>query len=409
MRQTANQTIVLYFLMAAIAAVTLVGEEPLEQSKETPDGSPSAISEWGLSGVVWSEANLVRKLAVETAKADSTLTTAQMKELRQVAVDAEALVKSMEKFGWRRLHRETRPQSPEIDVSPATGAIPEPEIVGAQLAESLGLEPDVPEQPVVDPPREDRVVSRYDTETPVGRDDPGVDDEITPNRLRIDIDQYRVDDYIDETPTEARNLADAREDGVEGAIAAANPDAIDGPGAGHISYRESQTRSATLPYSIDSIYDADDYDPDVDYDVENPLTWRKMNREAADMLDGDDDVSVRKPAIAAEGEDELLAAMERGGTADPSTVRATTDFEIGRAPDNHYADPQYNVTQGTRTDDADWVQLHLELNEARWLVARDRGLNILTVRAAANQLKATMASVRRASDSKRLQALLGVN
>ncbi len=40
------------------------------------------------------------------------------------------------------------------------------------------------------------------------------------------------------------------------------------PTAGLISERVSRTRSATLPYARDSIYDSGDFDPDVDYNVD---------------------------------------------------------------------------------------------------------------------------------------------
>ncbi|KAA1261173.1 hypothetical protein LF1_37180 [Rubripirellula obstinata] len=417
MRQTTHQVIVLYFLMAAFAAVSLVGQEPAPQSSEKPDGKPGAISEWGLSGIVWSEANLVRKLAVETAQSDPSLTPKQVEELEKVASGAETLVESMERFGWRRLRRGLGPSgssqttdSSLDDDSLGETDLPDPQQVGRQLADSMGLETDPKEITNLNPARDPAIVSRYDTETPIGHDDPGIDDERTANRLRIDIDHYRVDDYIDETPQEARNLADAREDGVEGAIAAADPEGIAGPTAGYISRREVQTRSTTLPYSQDSIYDADDYDPDVDYDVEHPLTERKMNREASEMLDGDDDISVRNPAIAAEGEDELLAAMERGGTARPDWDPATTAIEGNPTDRDHDASmPRYNVTPDARPADADWVQLHLELNEARWFAARDQGLSYQAVRSAQSRLMTTVESVRRASDSRRLRNLLGMN
>lgn len=407
MRQTANQAIVFYFLMASIAAATLVGQERPTQTPDAPSGNPDAISEWGLSGVVWSEANLVRKLAVETAKADTSLTTQQTDELQRIAKSAEEMVVSMERFGWKRLRREATVRSSKANDSLGERSLPDPEKVGNEIAESLGFETDEPTRTEVSQQTRSGPMSRYDTETPAGWDDPGIDDEQTANRLRIDIDHYRVDDYIDETPREARNLADAREDGVERAIAAADPEGIAGPTVGRISRREVQTRSTTLPYSQDSIYDADDYDPDVDYDVDHSLTERKMNRPASEMLDGDDDISVRKPAIAAEGEDELLAAMERGGTANPDSIRPADRPQERHSTRNQGRPlPRYHVTSNTRPDDSDWVQLHLELNESRWFAARDNGLNYHVVRAADNHLKTTIESVRRASDSSRLKALL---
>jgi len=249
-------------------------------------------------------------------------------------------------------------------------------------------------------------MSRLDTETPAGMDDPGLDDERTENRLKIEIDQYRVDDFIDETPREARNIADAREDGVERAIAAASDRGIAGPVAGHISYRESQTRSATLPYSKDSIYDADDYDPDVDYDVEHPLTARKLEHEAAEIPNREDDVSPLDPAVVATGEDELLAAMKRGGTAEMDQREIGDELIPETTPPPRVPLARYNPEPPTLASDANWVQFHLDLNQNRWYEAQKAGLNLLTVRQAMRRLLATINTVKTSTDSPRLVALL---
>lgn len=421
MRQTAHQVFYVYMIIAATTAMTALADER-SSGKALPDGNASHISEWGMSGLIWSEASLVKKLAVETARTQPDLSDDELRQLEQIADEHELLIESMEAFGWKRLQKSQRRSATgrnDADGSQGSAALkrlPDPQSVGQELAESMGItseekparEANLPAEPAENPMTA-KGLKRYDTETPAGRDDPGLDDERTADDLKIDIDQYRVDDYVDETPAEARNLADAREDGVEKAIAAADPEGIAGPTAGYISRREVQTRSATMAYSQDSIYDADDYDPDADYDVEHPLTERKMNREAANMLDGDDDISVRKPAIAAEGEDELLAAMERGGTRD-------RDVNIlgpssGASPQSDSNQPthsprRYNQTLPTTSADANWVSLHLTWNENRWYAAKKSGLSMQVVLDAVDQFQTTMQTIVSTSDSPRLRERL---
>ena len=103
MRPKIHFAVFLYLFMAAIAAVKLAGQEPQATKSQIPDGSASAISEWGMSGALWSEAALVRKLAIETMRADVELQPTQREALKKVASDSGALIESMESFGWRRV------------------------------------------------------------------------------------------------------------------------------------------------------------------------------------------------------------------------------------------------------------------------------------------------------------------
>jgi len=396
------------------AACRVVAQAPVE-NQATPSGNASAISDWGLSGAVWSEASLVRKLAVETARSNPNLPSAQLEQLQLMAETSGDLLESMEEFGWRRVSQ-AETAAPNDASRPTNNAstpteVPDPAVAGAELAESLGAKP---QSPVIPPPPkiqaelvdEDPVKSRLDTETPAGMDDPGLDDERTENRLKIEVDQYRVDDYVDETPMEERNVVDAREDGVEGAIAASSDRGIAGPVAGRISYRESQTRSATLPYSKDSIYDADDYDPDADYDVEQPLTARNLENEAAEIPNREDDVSPLDPAVVATGEDELLAAMKRGGTAEMDRRRVGDDLVPERTSPPRMPLTRFNPEPPKLTADANWVQFHLDLNQNRWYEAERSGLDLLTVRQAMRRLLATINTVKATTDSERLIDLL---
>lgn len=398
---------------AGLNAATANAQQPPSADKtQVPDGDVEEISEWALAGIVWSEANLVHKLAVQTAR-QNELTDAERKALKTVAVQTDQLIERMESFGWQRMQRKQKQAAVSAEPSDGQSAVPDPDAVGAKLAQKLGgtEKPDpekyaearkVPAGELIDPE------VRIDTETPLATNDPGLDDERMPDRLNIDVDQYRVDDFVDETPAEARNRADAVEDGVERAIAAADDDGISGPVAGRISEREVMTRSNTMAYSIDSIYDRDDYDPNIDYDVEKPLTPLEVRTEASDIPDPDDDVSTRRPAIAATGEDELIAAARRGGTFDP----AYEDVDGNETEPATAAAPRptlmsnFTAAESIATADANWVQLHLDLNQQRWFAAKRAGLTVDRVLDARDSLTATIRSVYQASSSEKLQALL---
>ncbi|MFG0265674.1 MAG: hypothetical protein ACF8AM_11080, partial [Rhodopirellula sp. JB055] len=252
------------------------------------------ISDWGLAGVIWSDASLVRKLASESVQ--RTKDPKQIAEFERLVRQSTEVIESLESFGWKlrrqqaeqsgnpvseqsqvrseRMRAESQPQSSERQ---AEEPLPDPKEVGDKLAEELQrTRPPKASETENDGQSNDRsegelaaqanALERFDTETPAGVDDPGIDDEWTAARAAIDVDNYRVDDYVDETPGEEANMADAVEDGVEGAIASAAGRLGTGRDLGaRISEREIQTLSATLPYSDDSIYDADDYDPDRDY------------------------------------------------------------------------------------------------------------------------------------------------
>lgn len=385
----------------ALATLSLLHGDESASSGIQSQGEVEAISDWALAGVVWSEANLVRKLAIETARSGD-IPQDQMDELKAVAKRSINLIESMEDFGWSRLAKRDGSQArAKNDGGTSSGGVPDPKQAGADLAKELGLKSAGTKdgnRKQVKRATDSATLKRFDTETPARTDDPGLDDERTENRINVDIDQYRVDDYVDERPREAANRADAIEDGVEAAIAAASDDGIAGPVAGRISMREGQTLSATLPYAKDSIYDADDYDPDVDYDVDHQLTQREVNTEDAELPPLDDDISLRKPPIAATGEDELIAAMKRGGTAD-SERRSNVTSSL--SPIDRYTD---------ETDfpsaDANWVQFQLNLNQNRWFAAKQSGLSPELVREAMKRLETTMLTTRAATGSKRLRNAL---
>ncbi len=286
-------TIVLSLVAFTIATTTsgYAQDQPV-----VPDGSTSKISDWALSGVIWSDASLTKKLARQAAKeANSPEQAAQFKKIFQ---QSSRIVEAMETFGWKQV-KSTTTMNDSRAPQPSRGEkpLPDPEDVGAALAKSMNFPPmktesserrersTRPTQPAQTPTL-DPSIKRFDTETPAGRDDPGIDDERTNDGIALDVDNYRVDDYIDETPAEARNQADAIEDGVEGAIAAASGRLGMSTGtADHFGYRESQTLSGTLPYAQGSIYGFD-----------NSLVTDATDPESVDRGDRDDDIDRGDPA-----------------------------------------------------------------------------------------------------------------
>ncbi|KAA5542580.1 hypothetical protein FYK55_13650 [Roseiconus nitratireducens] len=416
------------------------GEESVAGAN-LPNGQPSQISDWALSGVLWSDASLVKKLAIQAARETEQEST--RKSLRELADTSDDLIDAMEKFGWHQVQRQTDAQPARSETTETSRgssaddeqALPSPEAVGNELAKKLGPKRDGPSaasssQPPAGEARERAAdsrmrrsaaggLSRLDTQTPAGVDDPGIDDELTRERSELDIEQYRVDDVVDERPAEARNLADAVEDGTEKAIAAAaSRRGLNRPAGARISRREVQTRSATLPYSIDSIYDSDDYDPDADYDIDNPLGTRSVNPESAEFGDGDDDVNTRNPARIIDGEDELTADIARANdaaTTRPSTGSARAESAPARSgrsmsqqtPTNRLrnttAIDRFTTEDETLARDANWVQFHLDANQLRWQLIRQNGVNADALTDAIERLRIHAQLVRLSTTSDQLQ------
>ncbi|NND95806.1 MAG: hypothetical protein HKN47_00585 [Pirellulaceae bacterium] len=344
-----------FFLSSSTVAIPTAqakDDAPNRANQSMPDGSPARISDWALAGVVWSDASLVKKLANDAIDARGNET--EQKPMQEIADKTQRVIRELEKFGWKQSRNRRQASSATSNSS----------------TRPMGLK-------------------RLDTETPAGRDDPGLDDERTQRDVDIDIDQYRVDDVVDETPAEARNLADAREDGVEKAIAAASTRGIAGPVAGHISRREVTTRSATLPYAEDSIYDADDYDPDVDYDAN---TRYGSNEAVSDRGDRDDDIDRDDPAEVVSGEDELYAATARA--RDRSRRGGSTNVDRFTTQAKQYG------------HDANWVQFHLDANQIRYNEVAESQNRVLEAQRALRQLKNTVMTAGRATDNQALKGIL---
>lgn len=345
--------VTVYLLLAAATLLTVSGQGGRGNSAS---GQPQSISDWALAGVIWSDLSLLNQ-AASTAASQLGEESEQRQQLQRLADEADVILTRLEEFGWKEMPRGRQP------------------VRAAARQPGLGIQ-------------------RYDTETPVGTDDPGLDDERVPQWVDLDIDQYRVDDYIDETPREAANLADAREDGVEGAIAAAaGRPGVQGPVAGRISEREVETRSSRVPYG-DSLYDRDHFDPSVDYIIRDPfgkLTGPVVRPE-------NDEINPRAPPRWVDGEDEFIASQAARNRLPPNW---TPRYRPPRVP-------RQSRTQlrQAHVRDADWVQFRRDANQAYWLeIAEDEGMAD-HVDAIMDKLRATARTSWHATESSWLRTLL---
>ncbi|MEO9595337.1 hypothetical protein [Rhodopirellula bahusiensis] len=414
-----------------VDSLTAQDSQSTERTNLPPDRSGSAdvetnrISDWGLAGIVWSDASLVRKLASESAQ--RTKDPQQLAEFERLVSQSTSVIQSLESFGWKLRSQQaaqsgrpvTEASHPDTEVMPTNASsetadvsndeteqpLPDPEEVGKELAKELrrtrpskaSASEDVNEdRETIESPEQVAGLQRFDTETPAGTDDPGSDDEWTAARPPIDVDNYRVDDYVDETPAERANRADAIEDGVEGAIASAAGRLGTGRDLGaRISEREIQTLSATLPYSDDSIYDADDYDPDRDYRVDNPLAANPDASTGVDLGDRDDDIGRRADPKVIDGEDEMVAelATENVERKMPARQRRS-NFQ------------RFTTEESVQERDAHWVQFQLDSNEL--VLTRHTTLENLQQRTndAVTKLKSDASVAWDTTDNEQLKAVL---
>ena len=392
------------------------------------EGEAGDLSDWAHAGVMWTQAHYLRKLT--RAAMSQNPSAEQRAQLAKTEASCDALIAKLERFGWNRVNLRrpatssnaaaapatTRPRDPATrssDASTTTADPRDPAAVGNALANELNLpkSPAVdsdPKGPIVTPAeaaQRDRIAMRrkaresgdrdsvFDTENPAGVDDPGVDDELNEDLETFDVQQYRVDDVVDSTMRERTNIADAIEDGAEMALAA-GVDNVKRGMSGRISIREVQTNTTTLPYSVDSIYDSDDYDPDADYSVDNPMGNRIDDTSGyaavADGSDGRDDI---------DNEDELAEAyLGADRTNAPRTNRIEAlSTDVASPNELRMRSIARQTPQGTRngmvdppagrvavaTDanrvtarrvrlsqsidrDSDWVNFTLQQYQARW-------------------------------------------
>lgn len=365
-----------YLLLGTAAVVSVQGQPPAgpaniaEPSQVdtldvvVPRGKPKAISDWALAGVVWSDACLLRKLALETA--DAAEDRAVEAKFLTLAGEAEQLISSLEDFGWRRISRKPDRGSGDTTrrakVIPPVPASPKPRQVGGA--------------------------------TLVPSDEP----------VELDIDQrnFRLEGAGDAEP---EILPPQVEKGFEEAIANKGLRSVEfGEEAGRISYRESQTQSDSMPYSFESIYDTDDYDPDVDFQTDNPLviadpnpdrTVERLSPEEAD--DSDDNVADMygfEDPVEADGEDLEFS----NGEVKPANL-------LDRLSGTNSVD-RYTSNSGRYKEDSDWVQMHLDMNQMLWNRVEGSPRVLRATQLAQLKLANSAAVASTATSSSRLKRIL---
>lgn len=384
--------------------------EALVESDAAVEGEPRRISDWALAGIVWSDTHLVRKLAQKVAaESDESQRAERMEGLIE---DSDQIIEILKDFGWRRLEA----RQAEAEELPVEGGPVSPQATaGGERA-----------NPRADPPARE-LSARVESESPPGLNDPGVDDELQSPDADFDLNRYRVDDYIDEVPGERRSLADAVEDGVEEALAA-GIDNISGnygdrrgsgrgTSEGRLSQREMMTRSNTLPYSKDSIYDTDDFDPDVDYDVNEPLSEpvpsnsnpliERVEDEDLENRPAESPGEVPSDAPDIEGEDDLVQELAEEGEVPASGDRSSAGTAV---PDVSHL-RRFTEQQKPFSQDAAWVQFQFDANQRVWQMVRSQPTDESTYRhleAAVAQLQSHAQVGAQLTDDPRLATILRV-
>ncbi|WP_149497177.1 hypothetical protein [Roseiconus lacunae] len=294
---------------------------PAAIKSEMDDGR---ISEWAWAGVLWSDANLVRTAAAKAAS--DTKDSDQRAKFYAIADKADRLIVQMEDLGWKRVAR------------PSNSAAETAASEQASLRKS--------KQSI---------------------DNTGVN--------QADIDQYRVAD-AEATPREQQSLAEKVESQVEKAVAASSDRGIAEPYGAHISNRETQTRSNTLPYSVDSIYDVDDYDQDGDYYVDNEK-GKYASFDDEDLDETVDPVRTITPDVA-EVNPEPKATLVPDNQTRPQSQRAPM---IDRFTD----------VSNRQVEDARWVQLHISTNQMLFDRLKSGGISPSEVQLVIDQLRVHLA------------------
>lgn len=440
---------------ALACGTTSRADEPGEPATQlAKQGEASDVSDWAQAGVLWSQAHYAKKLATTAAAQQPN---ADRNQFVAAAQRYDNLIDNLEEFGWRRIvakdgqsepnGRSKTPSSSSADDVP----LPDPADVGQQLRSEISL-PGEPDSPASNKSKTPRTIvaspqspdplsmasgraaatnernsglDRFNTETPAGGLDPAADDEIDRDLESIDMTTYRVDDVVDETRAERMNVNDAIEDGVEMAIAAGIDTARSTRG-GRITNRELQTRSSTMAYSVDSIYDNDDFAGD--YRTRNPLVNEEErvsmvegNGSGLDAIgrgiDGVDDI---------DNEDELASQIL--GSDQTSTRRVMTERTRGRPSTSGFADQPVRrsapakrvelgstrlkaspLTAATDRRDADWVDLTLAGYQTRWEMLASNGQPISSeilesqMRAIRVEILATAKLITRTSQSESLK------
>ncbi len=296
----------LFLLLCCLAIATANGQQPtINQIRAASE--PDRISDWALAGIVWSDANLAEKLARRAQQEDTPQQDAEA--LRQIEGTAQSAIAAMKRFGWsqvRRPRQENRRPAGRTD------------------RDTGGRTVRAPRSP--SPSRE------IEFENPVQRDEPDFDDAMRSRQMQTDLDiaHYRIEHVIDDSPEDRADVSRAVKDGVKKAIASTPPANIDiyADDPAHTSARDTQTRSATLPFGPTTNY----------YEYEYDL-------------------------------------VEQAGAPDPDEVPPRSDYR------------RYTRADGPAIADARWVQFHLDTNQMIWDRYAERDPSIQEVRDALQRLR----------------------
>lgn len=333
-----------YLLLGTAAVMSVQGQPPTGEptvANDTLDvvvsrGKPKAISDWALAGVVWSDACLLRKLALASAAASDD----ESVQARYVTLAdrADELISSLEGFGWKRIARRSNKESATPSNDVASGS---PERILATNDSSLAPA--------------DNTARRVARALPVPSQ--------VPVELNVDQQNFRLEGA---GYAEPEFLPPQVEKGLEEAIANKGLRSVEfAERTGRISYRESQTRSGSMPYSRQSIYDTDDYDPVVDYRAENPLATLRPDRVAGiERLTREEAVHTGEHLADMYGFDDPVATDRENGEFDGGQIKPSQllDRLSGTA-----VVEKFTPDSGRYKQDADWVQLHLNMNQMLWL------------------------------------------
>lgn len=313
------------------------------EAEARPEGQPAEISDWALAGVVWSDAHLVRKLA--QAAAEETENSEYREKMALLVNDCDALINSLETFGWRRIAAERAEQQVAAAAAAAAPTAVEADVVVTEQARRVPLDPD-------------EAAAALDIVS-----EGGLTGEVTAEDRPFTFRRYRVADYIDEVPLDPDTPAEATAEGVEEAVAAA-PDKTDAAfdaleGTGPDSRRQAQTHSATLPYAGDSIYDVEDLHPSAPYPDRPDAVAAGLERDPPRVT------SLRPATEAVETvvppnvptEELLDEAVLQPAVPSVATIDIT-----------RYTDRAEKFRQDTH-----WVKFRLTANQQRWRMLQNSG------------------------------------
>lgn len=428
-------------------------EARADEAAVAPQGEPQRISDWALAGTLWSDTHLVRKLAQQAAEQSDD--PEQKDKLLRLELQSEHLINSLESFGWRRVAIDRAAQPAPASAAPSAPApaaqadpvsadvgepnrpLPDPEQVGQELAASLGVDSQASVEQRPDRSARGRAAASRDGAAGTVADKAAIGDERAADGFDFDIAQYRLVEPLDPSPAVVTDVADAVGEGTEAALAAGVDNFEGGLGAlpGRISEREAMTQSGSLPFA-GSVYDSDDYDPDINYSGSNPIAAldeeireRSVGQRPGSRLRETPTIGVETsdtPAAATgeraldpiptEPSDDIRdeADLVENVATDPRVDNTPTVDELARGQQAPiagvarsylaYSDPQSVLEQ-----DAAWVEFRLQANQQRWQMIRELRDSIdinAELKAAIVQLRANAQTARRLTSDARLAAIL---